>query len=185
MGHVGICREDGAILDFSGSNLVTVDNFSYGAAARYLQLDRNQACFAHSAWNRAGHTCKHGFMHTEYGTSITWDDALHASTRFYETKTYNIFTCSCHSFVANFLNRVCYGGSMNWTMLNVATLVMLKGHWIDWKSVVRSFLPFALVLCLGVSLVGWPFLMGLLCFFLILIGWYVTCTYCVKNLLEC
>ncbi|CAN1146322.1 Protein REVERSION-TO-ETHYLENE SENSITIVITY1 [Linum perenne] len=164
MGHVGICREDGAILDFSGSNLVTVDNFSYGAAARYLQLDRNQ---------------------TEYGTSITWDDALHASTRFYETKTYNIFTCSCHSFVANFLNRVCYGGSMNWTMLNVATLVMLKGHWIDWKSVVRSFLPFALVLCLGVSLVGWPFLMGLLCFFLILIGWYVTCTYCVKNLLEC
>ncbi|CAN1848070.1 Protein REVERSION-TO-ETHYLENE SENSITIVITY1 [Linum perenne] len=164
MGHVGICREDGAILDFSGSNLVTVDNFSYGAAARYLQLDRNQ---------------------TEYGTAITWDDALHASTRFYETKTYNIFTCSCHSFVANFLNRVCYGGSMNWTMLNVATLVMLKGHWIDWKSVVRSFLPFALVLCLGVSLVGWPFLMGLLCFFLILIGWYVTCTYCVKNLLEC
>ncbi|CAN1146321.1 Protein REVERSION-TO-ETHYLENE SENSITIVITY1 [Linum perenne] len=178
MGHVGICREDGAILDFSGSNLVTVDNFSYGAAARYLQLDRNQACFAHSA-------CFVYALFFFFFQHISCDDALHASTRFYETKTYNIFTCSCHSFVANFLNRVCYGGSMNWTMLNVATLVMLKGHWIDWKSVVRSFLPFALVLCLGVSLVGWPFLMGLLCFFLILIGWYVTCTYCVKNLLEC
>lgn len=42
IGHVGICREDGAILDFSGSNLVTVDNFAYGAVARYLQLDREQ-----------------------------------------------------------------------------------------------------------------------------------------------
>ncbi|CAN0857856.1 Protein REVERSION-TO-ETHYLENE SENSITIVITY1 [Linum grandiflorum] len=165
MGHVGICREDGTILDFSGSNLVTVDNFAYGAAARFLQLDRDQ--------------------HTENGSAITWDDALHASTRFYETKTYNIFTCNCHSFVANCLNRVCYGGSMNWNMLNVATLVLLKGNWIDWKSVVRSFLPFVVVLCLGVSLVGWPFIMGLLCFFLILIGWYVICTYCVKNLLEC
>ncbi|CAN0857848.1 Protein REVERSION-TO-ETHYLENE SENSITIVITY1 [Linum grandiflorum] len=186
MGHVGICREDGTILDFSGSNLVTVDNFAYGAAARFLQLDRDQAtiqcCFPR---NRAGHTCKHGFMHTENGSAITWDDALHASTRFYETKTYNIFTCNCHSFVANCLNRVCYGGSMNWNMLNVATLVLLKGNWIDWKSVVRSFLPFVVVLCLGVSLVGWPFIMGLLCFFLILIGWYVICTYCVKNLLEC
>ncbi|CAN0857849.1 Protein REVERSION-TO-ETHYLENE SENSITIVITY1 [Linum grandiflorum] len=182
MGHVGICREDGTILDFSGSNLVTVDNFAYGAAARFLQLDRDQCCFPR---NRAGHTCKHGFMHTENGSAITWDDALHASTRFYETKTYNIFTCNCHSFVANCLNRVCYGGSMNWNMLNVATLVLLKGNWIDWKSVVRSFLPFVVVLCLGVSLVGWPFIMGLLCFFLILIGWYVICTYCVKNLLEC
>ena len=42
IGHVGICREDGAILDFSGSNFVNVDNFAFGAAARYLQLDREQ-----------------------------------------------------------------------------------------------------------------------------------------------
>lgn len=42
IGHVGICREDGSILDFSGSNLVNVDNFAFGAVARYLQLDRRQ-----------------------------------------------------------------------------------------------------------------------------------------------
>jgi len=42
IGHVGICREDGAVLDFAGSNFVGVDNFSYGAVARYLQLDREQ-----------------------------------------------------------------------------------------------------------------------------------------------
>lgn len=42
IGHVGICREDGSIIDFSGSNLVNVDDFAYGAVARYYQLDRKQ-----------------------------------------------------------------------------------------------------------------------------------------------
>lgn len=42
IGHIGICREDGVILDFSGANLVNVGEFSFGAAARYVQLDRTQ-----------------------------------------------------------------------------------------------------------------------------------------------
>lgn len=42
IGHVGICREDGAILDFAGSNFVNADDFAFGAVARYLQLDRTQ-----------------------------------------------------------------------------------------------------------------------------------------------
>ncbi|XP_058189109.1 protein REVERSION-TO-ETHYLENE SENSITIVITY1 isoform X2 [Rhododendron vialii] len=42
IGHVGICREDGAVLDFSGSNFVNVDDFAFGAVARYVQLDREQ-----------------------------------------------------------------------------------------------------------------------------------------------
>lgn len=42
IGHVGICREDGSILDFSGSNLVNVNDFAFGAVARYYQLDRRQ-----------------------------------------------------------------------------------------------------------------------------------------------
>lgn len=42
IGHVGICREDGAIVDFSGSYFINVDDFAFGAVARYLQLDREQ-----------------------------------------------------------------------------------------------------------------------------------------------
>lgn len=42
IGHVGICREDGDILDFSGSNFVNVDDFAFGPVARYLQIDRKQ-----------------------------------------------------------------------------------------------------------------------------------------------
>lgn len=42
IGHVGLCREDGVILDFSGSNFITVDDFAFGPPARYLQLDRTK-----------------------------------------------------------------------------------------------------------------------------------------------
>lgn len=42
IGHIGICQEDGSVLDFSGSNLVNVDAFSFGPVARYFQLDRRQ-----------------------------------------------------------------------------------------------------------------------------------------------
>ena len=45
IGHVAICREDGAVLDFSGSNLISVGSSSYGSVARYLQLDRNMVSY--------------------------------------------------------------------------------------------------------------------------------------------
>ncbi|GMY28860.1 protein REVERSION-TO-ETHYLENE SENSITIVITY1 isoform X1 [Fagus crenata] len=182
IGHVGICMEDGSVLDFAGSNFVNVDDFAFGAVARYLQLDREQCCFPP---NIAGHTCKHGYMHTEYGTSITWDDALRSSMRNFENKSYNLFTCNSHSFVANCLNRLCYSGSMSWNMINVAALILFEGHWVDSMSIVRSFLPFIVVLCFGFFIVGWPTLIGLLSFSLLLLGWFFIGTYCVKNLVEC
>lgn len=40
IGHMGIALEDGTVLDFAGSNLVSVDALAYGSAARCLQLDR-------------------------------------------------------------------------------------------------------------------------------------------------
>ncbi|KAF2304347.1 hypothetical protein GH714_030322 [Hevea brasiliensis] len=46
IGHVGICREDGTILDFAGSSFVNIDNLAFGPAARCLQLDRNQVLTA-------------------------------------------------------------------------------------------------------------------------------------------
>ncbi|KAJ4708189.1 protein REVERSION-TO-ETHYLENE SENSITIVITY1-like [Melia azedarach] len=175
-------REDGVILDFSGSSFVNVDGFAFGAAAIYLQLDRKQCCFPP---NLSGHTCKHGYRHTEYGTALMWDDALQSSMRQFEHRTYNLFTCNSHSFVADCLNRLCYGGSMGWNMVNVAALILFKGHWINSMSILRSFLPFILVLCLGILLVGWPFLIGLFSFSFLLLGWFVLGTYFVKGLIEC
>ncbi|KAG8657191.1 protein REVERSION-TO-ETHYLENE SENSITIVITY1 isoform X2 [Manihot esculenta] len=181
IGHVGICREDGTILDFAGSGFLNVDGFAFGPVARRLQLDRNQCCFPP---NLAGHTCKHGYTHTKYGTAVTWDDALHSSMRHFEHKTYNLFTCNSHSFVANCLNRLCYHESIEWNMITVAALILFRGRWIDWKSVIRSFFPFTVVICLGIVLVGWPFLIGLFSFSVLLMGWFLMSTYCLKNLLE-
>ncbi|GLT97278.1 hypothetical protein SLE2022_148510 [Rubroshorea leprosula] len=181
IGHVGICREDGAILDFSGSNFVNIDDFAFGAPAKFLQLDRKKCCFPR---NVAGHTCKNGYQHADYGPAITWDDALLLSMHNFEHRTYNLFTCNSYLFVANCLNRLCYDGSMDWNMVNLAVLFLFKAHWVDVMSVIRSFLPFIVVLCLGVTLVGWPFLIGLFSFSLLLVAWYLLGTYCFKNILE-
>ncbi|XP_042481226.1 protein REVERSION-TO-ETHYLENE SENSITIVITY1-like isoform X2 [Macadamia integrifolia] len=181
IGHVGICREDGAILDFAGSYLLNIDNFAYGAVARYLRLDRAQCCFPP---HLAGHKCKNGYMHAENGTAVSWDDALSSSMRNFEHKSYNLFTCNCHSFVANCLNRLSYHGSLGWNMVNVVVLILWKGQWVDAMSVVRSFFPFTLVLCLGLLIAGWPFLIGLASFSVLLMGWFLIGTYFAKSLLE-
>ncbi|MQM03218.1 hypothetical protein Taro_035990 [Colocasia esculenta] len=181
IGHVGICRDDGAVLDFAGSNFVNVDNFAYGAVARYLQVDREQCCFPR---NLASHTCKRGFRHSELGIAISWNDAIHSSMQQFQHKYYNLFTCNCHSFVANCLNRLSYNGSLGWNMVNVAALVLWKGQWVDRMSIVRAFFPFVSVLCISILMAGWPFLIGLAFFSLLLIGWFVTMAYCIRNLKD-
>ena len=89
IGHVGICREHGAISDFLGSNLVNVEDVAFGTAARYVQLDGEKCCFPP---NLAGHTCKHGYQHAEYRTAVTWDDALRLNVRYFEQKSYSLLT---------------------------------------------------------------------------------------------
>lgn len=74
---------------------------------------------------------------------------------------------------------------MDWNMINVVALVLFKGRWVDGLSVLRSFLPFMVVLSFGVFMVGWPFLIGLFSLSLLLLGWFLLGTYCVKSLLEC
>ncbi|KAK1298888.1 Protein REVERSION-TO-ETHYLENE SENSITIVITY1 [Acorus calamus] len=182
IGHLGICQEDGAVLDFSGSNFVNVGNFAYGAVARYLQLNREQCCFPP---HMAGHTCKNNYRHAEHGTAMTWDDAMRHSMQKFQHKSYNLFTFNCHSFVANCINRLAFKGSMDWNMINLAALILLKGWWVDRMSIVKSFSPFVTVLCIGVLMVGWPFLIGMASFSFLLITWFVVGTYCTRNLMGC
>ncbi|XP_078439501.1 protein REVERSION-TO-ETHYLENE SENSITIVITY1-like isoform X2 [Wolffia australiana] len=161
IGHVGICREDGVVLDFSGSNLVAEDGFPYGPVARYLQLDREKCCFPH---NLATHSCKQPYKHAENGVAISWDDALRSTSRQFENKFYNIFTCSSYSFVATCLDRLCYSNSLNWNMVNVAALVLWRGRWVGPSAIARSLLPFAATLCGGAAVAGWSYVIGLVLF---------------------
>ncbi|CAA6658931.1 unnamed protein product [Spirodela intermedia] len=119
IGHVGICREDGVILDFAGPNFVSVDNFAFGAVARYLPLDRSKE------------------EHSGVPAQI-----------------YNLFTCNCHSFVANSLNHLSYGGREDWNLVNLAAWIFLGGRWVDRGALLRSLSPFPVLLLLGFLLSG-------------------------------
>ncbi|EPS58171.1 hypothetical protein M569_16644, partial [Genlisea aurea] len=184
IGHLGLCRRDGTVFDFSGSNLVNADDFAFGPVARYLPLSPSRCCFP-----PGGHSCDHHRRRrarSEFGTAASWDEALDLTRRRFEGKSYNLFTCNCHSFVANFMNRVCYAGSADWNVISVAALVLLGGRWVDApSSAARSFAPFAAAVCLGVYVAGWPFLVGLLSFSFLLLGWFVLATYVFRSLLEC
>ncbi|KAG8086229.1 hypothetical protein GUJ93_ZPchr0010g8999 [Zizania palustris] len=179
LGHVGIAREDGTVLDFAVSNFVNVDDLAYGSVARCLQLDRKKCCFPA---NLAAHVCAASYEHSETGTAISWDDALQSGARRFEHKCYNLFTCNSHSFVASCLNRLAYDGSVEWNVLSLAALVWLRGRWVGKMAVVRSFLPFAAVACVGVLMAGWSFLIGMAVFSSLLLGWFVLGVYCVKGL---
>ncbi|XVF62127.1 hypothetical protein PTKIN_Ptkin08bG0192200 [Pterospermum kingtungense] len=164
IGHTGICREDGVILDFAGPNFVCVDNFAFGAVARYVQINKDE----HDDTRRE---------------TLTWDDALRKSTQEFQHRSYSLFTCNCHSFVANNLNRLGFR-SGGWNVVNLAVLLCLKGRWVSKTAFVRSLLPFVIVSGLGLALGGTTYLSFLALFAFLLVGWFLLGTYCFKNLIQ-
>lgn len=124
------------------------------------------------------------FKQIETEKEMSWDDALRMGTQEFQHRSYNLFTCNCHSFVVNNLNRMFCSGCNKWNVVNLATLIFLKGRWVNKAAIVRSFLPFVIVLCIGLLLGGWMFLIGLVSFAFILVGWFLLGTYCFKNLIQ-
>lgn len=180
VGHVGICRKDGVILDFAGPYFVNVDNFAFGATARFVCLSEQQCCFPVTL---SEHICKSGLNHEQLGTALSWDDAIRSSMQQFQHRSYNLFTCNCHSFVANFLNKIAYQGFINWNIVTIVLLILQKGQWVGKMAIARSFAPFAVVMCLGLFLVGWPFLIGWAIFNVLLVGWFLLGTYLVSGLI--
>ncbi|XP_070671301.1 protein RTE1-HOMOLOG-like isoform X2 [Malus domestica] len=181
VGHIGICREDGVILDFAGPNFVCVDNFSFGAATRYIQINKEKCC---AITDLSEYQSEDQYGENEPGRDIkTWDDALQKGTQEFQHRAYNLFTCNCHSFVANNLNRLGFR-SGGWNVVNLAALIFLKGQWVSTAAVVQSLLPFLIIFCLGVALAGSTFLTYLGFFTAFLVGWFLLGTYCFKSLIQ-
>ncbi|KAL3723776.1 hypothetical protein ACJRO7_035878 [Eucalyptus globulus] len=180
IGHVGICREDGVILDFAGPNFVCVDNFTFGAATRYLQISKEKCSFL---------PCKSDYnedqnQEDEFGRDVlTWDEALRKSTQEFQHHHYNLFTCNCHSFVANNLNRLGFQ-SGGWNMVNLAILFLLEGRWLNKAAILRSVLPFVIVFPLGLILGGSTFLAIWASLTFLLVGWFFLGTYCFPNAIQ-
>ncbi|CAL5324327.1 unnamed protein product [Camellia sinensis] len=155
IGHMGICREDGVILDFAGPNFVCVDNFTFGAVARYIQISKEKCCIRS---HQAAYTSEDGYEQDEPARDLlTWDDATRKSTQEFQHRAYNLFTCNCHSFVANNLNRMGFQ-SGGWNVVNLAALIFLKGRWVSKASMIQSYLPFVIIFGLGITFGGWTFI---------------------------
>lgn len=114
---------------------------------------------------------------------LTWDGALRKSTQEFQHRSYNLFTCNCHSFVANNLNRLGFlsGG---WNVVNLAVLILFKGRWVSTASMVRALLPSVVVFALGLAFGGLTFLTYLALFTCLLVGWFLLGTYCFKDLIH-
>ncbi|KAJ4812968.1 Protein RTE1 [Rhynchospora pubera] len=167
IGHLGICREDGVILDFAGPYFVSVDNFAFGAVTRYIQIN--------------GDEC---YKLIDPEGDMTWDEALRKGIQEYQNRSYNLFTCNCHSFVANNLNRLFYNGHDKWNVVSLATIMFLRGKFVNKQAMVKSFLPFFMVVGLGFVWGGSMFLIGLVAFALALTGWFLIGSYCFRNLVQ-
>ncbi|GMY12150.1 protein RTE1-HOMOLOG [Fagus crenata] len=181
IGHIGICREDGVILDFAGPNFVCVDNFAFGSVTRYLQISKEKCGISPypSLYNS-----EDGYIPDEPGREgLTWDDALRKSTQEFQHRSYNLFACNCHSFVANNLNRMTFN-SGGWNVVNLAALIFLKGRWVSTGAMVRTFLPFVIAFALGLAFGGSTFLTYWAFFTCFLVGWFLLGTYCFKNLIQ-
>jgi hypothetical protein len=180
VGHVGICREDGVILDFAGN--INIDNLAFGSTAKYVRLDRERCCFPHP---RYGHTCKIEDKHAVAGMAYSWDDAVSRSVQVFGRKSYNFFTCNCHSFVANCMNRMAYGGSTGWNLVDVLLLALVKGEFVSVEGFLRAYVPFVVVMSIGLYLAGWAFFFFWAGFAALLLGWFTYGTYAFGGYIDC
>ncbi|KAK1410446.1 hypothetical protein QVD17_36983 [Tagetes erecta] len=182
IGHVGIGREDGVILDFAGPNFVCVDNFAFGSVARFVQISKEKCSITSDSSTTFRTEEEYGLV--ESGRNeYTWDDVLKKTTQEYQHRDYSILSCNCHSFVANNLNRLEFQGG-GWNVVNLAVLILMKGKWINKTSMIRSCLPFVLLFIIGITFGGAGFLMFLVLFAFLLVGWFVCGTYYFKNVIH-
>ncbi|KAL9464564.1 hypothetical protein AB3S75_002217 [Citrus x aurantiifolia] len=178
VGHTGICREDGVILDFAGPNFVCVDSFAFGSATRYIQVNKEKCCI--SPYLSAFDGDDHHQLGVQGSDSFTWDDALRKSTQEFQHRSYNLFTCNCHSFVANNLNRLGFN-SGGWNVVKLAAFIFLKGQWVSKLAMVRTFLPFVIITLLGLTFGGLTYITFVAFFTFLLVGWFLLGTYCFKD----
>ncbi|CAH2064426.1 unnamed protein product [Thlaspi arvense] len=183
IGHVGICREDGVILDFAGPNFVCVDNFAFGAVSRYIQINKEKESSFTSGSHMFNGESRYEEEEDTREREPTWDDALRKGIQEYQHHSYNIFTCNCHSFVANNLNRLAVR-SGGWNVVNLAALVFLKGRWVSKAAMVKSLLPTVVIYAIGILLGGWSFIASCSILAVLLTGWFVMGTYCFKKLIQ-
>ncbi|KAK9806379.1 hypothetical protein WJX72_012194 [[Myrmecia] bisecta] len=179
IGHVGICTSEGVILDFAGPFFISIDSMAFGNPARYLQLQPSKAAVvAQAALQRsteAGSTAEQGVAPSAdvsadpmlAAVSREWDQLLQQSAGAYQHHNYNFLGDNCHCFVSHFLNAAEYRAS-RWNMVRLASEMFLRARYVAFGGVLKTWLPFCIVMTIGlyfgrlIFLYCWLGLLGLL-----------------------
>ena len=132
VGHLGIGRADGTILDFLGPYHVQVGNFGFGHPVRYWKIDPTQS----SAYRPSD----------DKSVEEWWDEELEHSAMFFRTLFYNFCGTNCHSFVAFFLNQIDYRSSTQWNSVLLACILFFRGRYVSTIAVLKAWVPFGIVM---------------------------------------
>lgn len=119
------------------------------------------------------------------GSAVSWDNAVNQTMQEFGKKSYNFFTCNCHSFVANCMNRMAYKGSTRWNLVEVLVLVLVRGTFVNFTGFLRAYVPFVAVMSLGFWMAGWVFFFFWCGFTSLLLGWFTFGTYAFGGIIDC
>lgn len=117
IGHVGLCDAEGVVLDFAGKH-VGRDSMAFGWPARFVQLSPDASL-------------------------VDWDGEIVRAMQQFHRVEYNFLTWNCHSFLAAFLNNICWPYDPMakvlgcWTVAGVGLRIFLDGRYIGrrrWKD---------------------------------------------------
>eukprot|EP01023_Acetabularia_acetabulum_P046575 TRINITY_DN4821_c1_g1_i4.p1 TRINITY_DN4821_c1_g1~~TRINITY_DN4821_c1_g1_i4.p1 ORF type:complete len:228 (-),score=5.99 TRINITY_DN4821_c1_g1_i4:191-874(-) len=157
IGHMGVCLSTGEVLDFGASYFINYDSLLFGNPARYLKLNKQKVQL-----NNGSEDLSFGQM---------WDNYLQQSIQVYQSRVYNFVGDNCHCFVAHFMNNISYANKTKWNMINLAAMMFIFGRYTGLLSFLYTWMPFAIILTLGVVFGRFYFLVAyvsLLVFLLII-----------------
>ena len=118
IGHTGIGNSTGIIHDFAGSFYVSIDDFAFGKPTKYIQLDLNEQ------------------------EKYEYDRAIERGDNKYNMEEHNICFNNCHSHVAYVLNQIKYKGRNNYTMFDIWWMLIYKGKYISFISLIKTYIGF-------------------------------------------
>lgn len=133
VGHMGIATSAGVIRDFAGSYYVSEDEMAFGWPTRYLQLDLRKV------------TAMSDNVASESAATV-WDRAVFEASDTYKRRVHNLICDNCHSHCALALERMRYDDAVNWNMIRLAAWMLIAGRHVDAMSVVKTWLPFVLMI---------------------------------------
>ncbi|KAE8736239.1 hypothetical protein F3Y22_tig00000086pilonHSYRG00003 [Hibiscus syriacus] len=122
--------EDGVIRDFAGPYCVSVDNFTFGPVARYVQINKDKECCVSSNSSPVQGDRECQYDDPRRG-ALTWEETLEKGMLEFQQRTYSLFTCNCHSFVANTgdreyrCSRLAFGGTTYLSFLALFAFILV------------------------------------------------------------